>query len=291
MKQQLYLSTVLIFSAMTALADFRSFEASIEESHWSYKGSSVRCELSHSVPFYGDAYFYSKASRRPNMVFILDSLRNPVKTGKRVDVRSMAPVWNPGIRAKTLKDVTIIPGEKTLNILNENAWRLLLELESGRNPTFFYRDFADDSDRLSIGLSAINFKSEFQNFLHCIDNLLPYDFREIQYTRVSFNFNRTSITDEDKKKLDLLSEFLKYDPDIALMVIEGHTDSIGRRRYNRALGLNRAKKVREYMLAKGVDKKKLRVITRGERRPLESNATREGQALNRRVFITLEKAK
>lgn len=72
------------------------------------------------------------------------------------------------------------------------------------------------------------------------------------------------------------------------MVIEGHTDSIGKLAYNEALSMNRAGSVRDYLSAKvaGLTDK---VTTRGYAylRPIASNRTPNGRQMNRRVEIRL----
>jgi outer membrane protein OmpA-like peptidoglycan-associated protein len=72
------------------------------------------------------------------------------------------------------------------------------------------------------------------------------------------------------------------------MVIEGHTDSIGKLAYNETLSMNRAVSVKQYLSGKveGLDEK---VTTRGYayRRPIASNKTPKGRQMNRRVEIIL----
>ena len=72
------------------------------------------------------------------------------------------------------------------------------------------------------------------------------------------------------------------------MVIEGHTDSIGKLAYNEALSMNRAGSVREYLTGK-VPRLGEKVITRGYAywRPITSNRTPKGRQMNRRVEIRL----
>ncbi|WP_207513261.1 OmpA family protein [Longitalea luteola] len=79
-------------------------------------------------------------------------------------------------------------------------------------------------------------------------------------------------------------------PVIDSMVVEGHTDSIGKLAYNETLSLNRAESVKMYLAGKvrGLD---VKTTTRGfaYRRPLASNKTPKGRQLNRRVEIFLYK--
>jgi outer membrane protein OmpA-like peptidoglycan-associated protein len=77
-------------------------------------------------------------------------------------------------------------------------------------------------------------------------------------------------------------------PNIDSMVVEGHTDSIGKLAYNETLSLNRAVSVKDYLSEKvtGLQDK---TTTRGFAylRPVASNRTPKGRQLNRRVEIIL----
>jgi outer membrane protein OmpA-like peptidoglycan-associated protein len=72
------------------------------------------------------------------------------------------------------------------------------------------------------------------------------------------------------------------------MIVEGHTDSIGKLAYNKALSLSRAVSVKNYLSNKveGLDAK---TTTRGFAylRPVASNSTPKGRQMNRRVEIVL----
>ena len=72
-----------------------------------------------------------------------------------------------------------------------------------------------------------------------------------------------------------------------LILIVGHTDDRGPDAVNDALSLARADNVRKYLVAKGVDAKRIAVQGRGEHQPLVDNDKSYGRALNRRVEIFL----
>jgi OmpA-OmpF porin, OOP family len=65
--------------------------------------------------------------------------------------------------------------------------------------------------------------------------------------------------------------------------IEGHTDNQGNRAINQPLSEKRAAAVRAWLVNKGVPAARLRAVGFGDSRPIDSNATPEGQANNRRV--------
>lgn len=73
-----------------------------------------------------------------------------------------------------------------------------------------------------------------------------------------------------------------------LIVIAGHTDSVGDDKSNQTLSLKRAESVRNWMRDTGdVPESCFAVQGYGESRPVASNDAQQGRALNRRVEISL----
>lgn len=71
-------------------------------------------------------------------------------------------------------------------------------------------------------------------------------------------------------------------------VIEGHTDSTGSASANKILSQKRAEAVRAYLIANGtLPKEKLEAKGYGSERPLASDQTAKGRAINRRIDIVL----
>ena len=71
--------------------------------------------------------------------------------------------------------------------------------------------------------------------------------------------------------------------------IEGNCDEFGTDEYNYALGLKRAKAVKDSMVAQGVSASKMVIISYGESNPVCSNPTDGCYAQNRRVDLRLVK--
>ncbi|MBO6539305.1 MAG: OmpA family protein [Rhizobiaceae bacterium] len=72
-----------------------------------------------------------------------------------------------------------------------------------------------------------------------------------------------------------------------LVDVYGHTDSTGDEGYNIDLSQRRALSVATYLNAQGIDSRRFFIQGYGESRPVATNATPEGRALNRRVEIQL----
>jgi OmpA-OmpF porin, OOP family len=72
------------------------------------------------------------------------------------------------------------------------------------------------------------------------------------------------------------------------VVIEGHTDSTGSDAVNQKLSQDRAEAVRQYLIAnETVPPDKILAVGYGSSRPLASNATEEGRAINRRIDVLI----
>jgi peptidoglycan-associated lipoprotein len=75
----------------------------------------------------------------------------------------------------------------------------------------------------------------------------------------------------------------------AKIKIEGNCDEFGTDEYNYALGLKRAKSVKDSIVAQGVSASKMVIISFGESNPVCSNPTDSCYAQNRRVDLRLVK--
>jgi outer membrane protein OmpA-like peptidoglycan-associated protein len=82
--------------------------------------------------------------------------------------------------------------------------------------------------------------------------------------------------------LNKVVKVMEMYPEIKLE-IQGHTDSKGKDYYNYCLSQARAKSVMNYLIAHGVAAYRLSSVGYGETCAIDSNATKEGRANNRRV--------
>ncbi len=92
--------------------------------------------------------------------------------------------------------------------------------------------------------------------------------------------------------LDAVGSALKLHPEIFLVEIGGHTDSIGVAADNKTLSQKRADAVMKYLTGKGVVATRLQAKGYGADKPIADNKTKAGQQKNRRVeFVILKSTK
>jgi outer membrane protein OmpA-like peptidoglycan-associated protein len=101
-----------------------------------------------------------------------------------------------------------------------------------------------------------------------------------------FDVNSAVLRKESEKTLNEIFEALRHDLSLKVLV-EGHTDSTNTDAYNQTLSEQRAKAVVDWLLAKGIQTRRLKAKGFGRTRPVASNNTAQGRALNRRVELSV----
>lgn len=107
--------------------------------------------------------------------------------------------------------------------------------------------------------------------------------------RVFFRTNKATILKKSYPLLSAVAQTLQDNPQIALIEVQGHTDSDGDDDSNLSLSNRRAASVMNYLMAYGVDKARLSSKGYGETTPVETNDTDAGKAKNRRVEFKILK--
>ncbi|WP_239993226.1 peptidoglycan-associated lipoprotein Pal [Candidatus Methylomirabilis limnetica] len=104
---------------------------------------------------------------------------------------------------------------------------------------------------------------------------------------IFFDFDKSSIRADVIKSLIENVQWLKAHP-TASIIIEGHCDERGTGEYNLALGQRRAKSVTNYLVAAGIDAKRIKTISYGKERPFATGHDESTRKLNRRAHLVLQ---
>ncbi len=113
----------------------------------------------------------------------------------------------------------------------------------------------------------------------------PKEDKAIDLSNLEFVSGKAELTKASlaslRKNLDSLRRV-----DIQKLIVEGHTDSIGRDDYNQRLSRLRAETVKRILSGElGLDEKNIQAIGYGESRPIADNKTAQGRQKNRRVAL------
>ena len=204
---------------------------------------------------------------------------------KVASIKSMSPAWLPQQPARYLGEASIKNGSNIFQTSDMASWKLLNELEVGRFPTFRYQEFESIEDQVAVSISAVGFKQPYDQFLDCLTTLVKHPLDELLKMTLYFDFDKSSIRDKYLEKLKSLSAYVKYDPNLEVVFINGYTDSKGSRYYNERLSQKRVNAVKKILSSHGADDSQFKTMAYGEKNPVASNRKASGRALNRRVYI------
>jgi OmpA-OmpF porin, OOP family len=150
----------------------------------------------------------------------------------------------------------------------------------------------------NITIEALGFISTMENL-----DVNTYEMRELEMNfsllpvaigttvnlrNVLFAQTKAEILPESYRELDLVVSFLQANPNVRIE-LAGHTDSRGIHADNVKLSQQRVNKVKEYLVSKGVDAKRISGKGYGGTKPIASNDTEQSRKMNRRVEFTIKK--
>jgi type IX secretion system PorP/SprF family membrane protein len=99
---------------------------------------------------------------------------------------------------------------------------------------------------------------------------------------LEFEHDKAIIRKKSFGELESLTNMMLMREDLKIR-LDGHTDNNGSEEYNMELSKNRVQAVKDFLVANGVDPSRIEMHHYGESQPIADNATKEGQAKNRRV--------
>ena len=108
----------------------------------------------------------------------------------------------------------------------------------------------------------------------------------IVFQNIYFQFDKSVILQQSYKELFSLYNLLTDNPKMHIE-IGGHTDDQGSVAYNLRLSENRAKAIADYLIAKGINPKRIEFRGYGKSKPIADNSTEEGRSKNRRVEVRI----
>jgi len=102
-----------------------------------------------------------------------------------------------------------------------------------------------------------------------------------------FDFDKALVRENAKKVLRENANWLRSNPNVKVQ-IEGHCDERGTTEYNLALGERRAQATKRFLVAMGVDSRRISTISYGEERPFCMGADDVCYQKNRRAHFVVK---
>ena len=278
--RQRYLVLLSVFASLPAMA--LTFQTRLESSEWTVEGDKFECRLTQPITDFGSGEFVRRAGEQAT--FRLNSDNAMIGGGSATLLAAAAP-WQPGRGDINLGAVQIGSGNVLFNSSQVQAGRLISGLMDGRSPVV--RHSSGDGRVSEVRLLPVKFSKAFNDYQGCVAKLLPKNFEQIKQTQIGFPGDGLDLDAQAKAQLQVMLEFMKADPTVNHIELDGHSDNSGNRLTNRDLSRRRALAVMEFFKANGVQESQVTVRFHGERYPLVPNTNAANRAKNRRVNVHL----
>lgn len=105
--------------------------------------------------------------------------------------------------------------------------------------------------------------------------------------KVFFASNRAKIKRVSHSILKDVSSVLKDNPWVKKIRVEGHTDDVGKDKYNLELSQKRADAVKDFLIKEGVEAERIEAVGYGETKPLVEGKSKDARDPNRRVEFSI----
>lgn len=196
-----------------------------------------------------------------------------------------------GVPENTVITVTdVATGENMGTYLpNSRTGRYVIILPPGRNYSITYEatDYLYQSDNVNVADT-----SAYQEIDRPVE-LEPLKVgQKIVVRNIFFASGQSALQADSKTELDKLVRLMNQFPGL-IVEIAGHTDASGSDELNQRLSEQRAQAVADYLVAHGIDRKRLRTKGYGESQPIAINynkdgsPNKQGMSLNRRFEFTV----
>jgi outer membrane protein OmpA-like peptidoglycan-associated protein len=278
--RQRYLALLSVFASLPAMA--LTFQTRLESIEWTVEGDKFECRLTQPITDFGSGEFVRRAGEQAT--FRLKAYNSMIGGGSATLLAAAAP-WQPGRGDINLGSVRIGSGNVLFNSSQVQAGRLLSGLMDGRSPVV--RHYSGDGRVSEVRLLPVKFSQAFNDYQGCVAKLLPKNFEQVKQSQIGFPGEGIDLDAQAKAQLQVMLEFMKADPTVNHIELDGHSDNSGNRLTNRDLSRRRALAVMEFFKANGVQESQITVRFHGERYPLAPNTNSANRAKNRRVNVQL----
>ncbi|WP_322614734.1 flagellar protein MotY [Pseudomonas sp. BIC9C] len=280
--RQRYLALLSVFASLPAMA--LTFQTRLESIEWTVEGDKFECRLVQPITDFGSGEFVRRAGEQAT--FRLKTY-NPMIGGGSATLLAAAAPWQPGRDDINLGTVSIGSGNVLFNSSQVQAGRLISGLMDGRSPVV--RHSSGDGRVSEVRLLPVRFTKAFADYQSCVAKLLPQNFEQVRQSEVGFPGGGIELDSAAKARLQVMLEYMKADPTVNHIELDGHSDNSGNRLTNRDLSRRRALAVMEFFKANGIQESQITLRFHGERYPLAPNTNNANRAKNRRVAVRLER--
>jgi outer membrane protein OmpA-like peptidoglycan-associated protein/tetratricopeptide (TPR) repeat protein len=210
----------------------------------------------------------------------------------RKDLRPLKTLWAKG---KVYDNKTKAGLPSTVVLTDVNSRETVSKLQTDEDGNYLItlpvgKDYAFNVHRKGYLFYSQNYNIDSTSTDSVFNVDIPLESIEanakIILKNVFFDTKKTDLKPASITELDNVVRLMNENPNMKIL-ISGFTDNVGKPADNLKLSTGRAVAVVNYLVAKGLKKERLSFKGLGEAKPIATNDTEEGRALNRRTELSV----
>jgi outer membrane protein OmpA-like peptidoglycan-associated protein len=265
------------------------YSADLTNSEWKLSSGPFACTLTHSIPVFGKAVFVRKSGGAET--FYLESQGSVVFPVGFAGAETLPPQWRNDLVPVPLGAFSVTAGSQPINLNSAQVAPVVAQLTTGMNVMYSSQPLAATSSSptiMRVVLNAKNFSAGYKTYQQCIANIIPYSFAQVERTFINYTEKPEGLTASNKADLSKVARYVKADPKVVGVFVDGHSDNSAKPEANEAMSKQAAEWVAAYLTEQGVAADKITTRWHGDKFVIANNKIAAGRAQNRRVTVRLE---
>lgn len=270
---------LLALCCTSALADVRTVP--FDEVKWQVTSELDYCEVSVKDTMTKVSATFAREAGKPMQLYIKQPSRQFFDFG--AEAYSVPPAWSWEDHMYSTNSVRLEASPENRGMLETEfggAESILDNLVSGNWLNISILDY-------DLYFPTVRFADVASAFYDCESKLPPVSFESVQRFILSYQSGHTAPNKMQQAQIKDVSELVSKDKRIKKIMVDGHTDGVGDSITNLSVSRRRAEEIKHWFYINGVPKDMIEVRGHGDRYPIASSETPEGQDLNRRVEVRL----
>jgi outer membrane protein OmpA-like peptidoglycan-associated protein len=277
------------FLLATNAASAQMYSADLTNSEWKVSATPFACSLTHSIPVFGKAIFSRKAGGAE--AFYLESQGKVVFPAGIAGAETLPPQWRNDLVPVPLGAFGVVVGNQPISLKAAQIAPLVAQLTAGMNVMYSSQPVAtvsSSSSVMRVVVNAKNFSAGYKSYQQCVAEIIPYSFAQVERTFINYAEKSEGLTASNKADLTKVARYVKADPKVVGIFVDGHSDNSGTPEVNEAASKQAAEWVSAYLAEQGVAADKITTRWHGDKFVIANNKIAAGRAQNRRVTVRLE---
>ncbi len=285
----LYPPIIAFCLVLASFANAQMYSADLTNSEWKISATPFACSLTHNIPVFGKAVFSRKAGGAE--AFYLESQGKVVFPAGVAGAETLPPQWRNDLVPVPLGAFGVVAGNQPISLKTVQIAPLVAQLTAGMNVMYSSQPVATASSTSSVMrvvVNAKNFSAGYKSYQQCVAEIIPYSFAQVERTFVNYAEKPEGLTASNKADLTKVARYVKADPKVVGVFVDGHSDNSGTPEVNEAMSKQAAEWVSAYLVEQGVAADKITTRWHGDKFVIANNKIAAGRAQNRRVTVRLE---